>query len=914
MKNILFIYLIFSSLQSFSQEKTFHQLKQEKNDFFDKRKKEWAENIAKDSTNSKQKKDGEYHHYKRWEWWAERHLDNNGFIANEFDLTKKAIESFKNEKRNGKIDANQSIGGNWENLSIGNYSTAINQQGGIGRVNCIVEIPNTANVLIGTAGGGAWRGINNGNGYNWENITQNIPTLGVADIVINPANANEIYILTGEGYGGGYPSIGILKTVDGGANWQKTGLEFLPSNKIRLYKIIASPTNFHRMLVVSNNGVYSTFNGWDNFNKPAFYTDGGLGKTNKILFDIKFKPTDPNIIYASDSTRVFKSIDGGNVFDNIFRIPNGTNNDLCQRIMLGVTAANANVVYALAGNSNPGAPNANMNTGFLGLFKSTEDGANFIRMSNSPAIMGNNTDGSNGAFYTVPEYAMCLDVSPTDENRLIMGSLNTWESPDGGLNWTNRSNNGAGFGDTKYVHADIHFIKFGKYQNVLCGNDGGYFDLNLTNYNWKFYSQDVNCTQFYKINIGNQFNQFGYSGRVIYGGSQDNGQHRWQVGSFTKVVGGDGMDNAITSPIGASVVACFQNGGLQYSGNYGATFNTPAFPPAENGQGHWVTPIVRHSAIAETVYAGYKNYYASYDGGSQWLGLVTTGFPNVIHAMGQGIYSTFGQPNTNVVYCGTDINTNSMAGPNFKLYRFENDNAATKTDITGPFNNNFITSIAVDPTNARYVFVTLSGYDAPNKVFFSTDRGATWTNLTSNLPNLAIYSIVLKNGGGTGIYIGTDIGVFHRFSWGGAEKWTLYSNNLPNVAVTDLEIDVANNELYAGTYGRGIWRSDLYTICSPTLTHSSWSVGQEYYEVSNTINSSAVITGGFGSKVTYNAGQEIVLGEGFTITDGSVMNAYIAGCGQVRPDEQFLRKSAEKELVKTPVAPNKEVKTQNKKQ
>ena len=41
-------------------------------------------------------------------------------------------------------------------------------------------------------------------------------------------------------------------------------------------------------------------------------------------------------------------------------------------------------------------------------------------------------------------------------------------------------------------------------------------------------------------------------------------------------------------------------------------------------------------------------------------------------------------------------------------------------------------------------------------------------------------------------------------------SWTPYDTGLPNVKVNELEINTADNKLYVATYGRGLWRVNLY--------------------------------------------------------------------------------------------------------
>jgi hypothetical protein len=58
-----------------------------------------------------------------------------------------------------------------------------------------------------------------------------------------------------------------------------------------------------------------------------------------------------------------------------------------------------------------------------------------------------------------------------------------------------------------------------------------------------------------------------------------------------------------------------------------------------------------------------------------------------------------------------------------------------------------------------------------------------------------------------------DYGVFYiddHFS-----NWQPFSNNLPNIKVTELAINKVTDQIIAGTYGRGVWYSDLYSL--PTV-------------------------------------------------------------------------------------------------
>jgi hypothetical protein len=57
------------------------------------------------------------------------------------------------------------------------------------------------------------------------------------------------------------------------------------------------------------------------------------------------------------------------------------------------------------------------------------------------------------------------------------------------------------------------------------------------------------------------------------------------------------------------------------------------------------------------------------------------------------------------------------------------------------------------------------------------------------------------------LVVGNDVGVF--FSVDGGAAWTQLTANLPTVAVHDLTIHPRENDLVIGTYGRALWTGDI---------------------------------------------------------------------------------------------------------
>lgn len=129
-----------------------------------------------------------------------------------------------------------------------------------------------------------------------------------------------------------------------------------------------------------------------------------------------------------------------------------------------------------------------------------------------------------------------------------------------------------------------------------------------------------------------------------------------------------------------------------------------------------------------------------------------------------------------------------------------------------------ITSVRVDPSNPSTVYVTLAGYgrkwafpgavgeDASRigtgHVFKSTDAGATFADVSGDLPDVPASWSTLHNGH---LVVGTDIGVFESCdNTGGA--YSVLGSGLPAAPISTLRFKPGDPDLLvAATYGRGVY-------------------------------------------------------------------------------------------------------------
>jgi len=642
---------------------------------------------------------------------------------------------------------------------------------GIGRLNSIVFHPSDSNTFyVGAPAGGLWKTTNAG--QTWSTSTDFLTNLGVSDIAIHPTNTDTIFIVTGDRDGGDTYSYGVMKSIDGGNSWLTTGLSFNITSSYKGNRILIDPNNPNTIIVATSNGIYRSNDGGDNFVHTF---------QNKNLTSMEFNVIDPNIIYAGSkgNTTVYKSIDNG---VNWFQAGNGLppESDV-SRACIAVTSANPDVVYALFGNNS---------NGFYGVYKSSDQGNNWVLQSNSPNLLGWSTLGSDNGGQAW--YDLALTVSTIDENIVFVGGVNCWKSVDSGNNW-NLNTHWYGGGGANYMHADEHMLQYNNLDNkVYSANDGGLYVSSDNGNNWTDISDGLQISQFYRFGVSQTVQD------LVIGGTQDNGTFLKNNLNWSAVIGGDGMECIIDYTDANIMYGSVYYGDIRKSTNGGNSFSSIA--PSNNGA--WVTPYMLDRNNPQIIYIGYEELYKSDDGGSSW-NIITNNETNG----GKIDQLQVSKSNPDIIYFSDNANI-------FKTI----DGGLSWNNISGNLPNKTITSIAINPTNEDRLWLTFSGYTNNEKVYFSNDGGNNWNNISGTLPNVPANCIILNEFDTLEtLYLGTDLGVFTKDST--INDWNNYNcGSLPNVIVNELEIQYSSNKLLAATFGRGLWSIDLL-ITSPPIAN-----------------------------------------------------------------------------------------------
>ncbi len=793
-------------------------------------------------------------HWRRYEWYMSSRLGPNGEFVN---INQKMMEA---TGINSRLNTHTNKGENTASISGGAWTVVgpMNTDNGIGRVDRLAFHPTDANtVYAGTTAGGLWRTTDAGT--NWSNLSPDIPSGGISGIAIDPVNTNTIYILTGDGdsnFGGfvqdfGYMrlSIGVLKSTNGGANWTKTG-DFPGADYSSLtgYRLIMHPTNNNILYACTSQGIWATSNGGETW---------GLNIGGGRFFNMEFKPGSDNVCYTTNSEPDFsrsyflRSTNSGLTWDTVNSVTALLNNPT-KRVELAVAPSNPNRVYLLAGGVPGAAGNPGLNR-FRGLLLSEDQGLTFALQTNTPNILGRATTGIDTAEQS--NYDLAIAVSNTNSGTIVTGAIQVWNSTDSGNNFTYRGN----------LHDDVHDLGYHPIGNKLwAATDGGVYSSINHGVSWTSHFQDMNITQFYRMAVDPN----DYINMIA--GAQDNAvKRKTGATSFFDEIAccdgfGVGYDNTNSDTI---YTINNQAIGRSFDGGNNFTNITPVQTTAT-----WATNLAVHTSLPGALFVGSDSVWRSTNNGTNWTASIFTlagWFLRTCPSNGSRVYAAGG----------------NAYNANNGILRRSDDGAATWTNANilsnhpgFPVNYPKITSINVDPTNSLRVWVTFGGFTDNMKVFYcdyNTNPAGNWVNRSGTLPNVPVNSIAIDNNNNA--YIGTDNGVYYRGT--GMTDWVPFYNNLPYVPVTDLIISETENRIRASTFGRGIWSSELYSTCETDLNITGTLEGQEFYEASNNISSTASLLTSEGSKVQMRGGNQVLLQDGFSARENTNFRAAIGPCG-----------------------------------
>lgn len=676
-----------------------------------------------------------------------------------------------------------------------------------------VNPDNTSEFYVAAAAGGVWKTTNAGTTF--KPIFDNQGSYSIGAITMDPNNHNVIWVGTGENNNQRSVSYGdgVYKSVDGGASWKHLGLK--KSEHIGMIKV--DPRNSDVVFVAAtgplwsaggDRGLYKTTDGGENWTKVLEISE------HTGVNEIHMDPRNPDVMYATAHQRrrrqwtylgggpesgIYKSTDGGENWTKINKgLPGGDKG----RIGMAISPVDPEVIYAVV----------EAKRGQGGFYKSTNRGASWQKMSST---------SSSGNYYQE------IVADPVDVDRVYLLNTFTQVTVDGGKTFS-------GLGE-KSKHWDNHamWIDPNNNHHLLQGCDGGVYESFDQGKNWKFFT-NLPVTQFYKVSVDNAEPFYNVMGGTqdnysLHGPSQTISDHGIVSSDWIVTLGGDGFES-VPDPTDPNIIySQYQNGGLtRFDKKSGEAVSIR--PKPRKGEDsynfNWDSPLMVSPHDHKTLYYAANKLFRSRDRGDSWE--VISGEldqdidRNTLPIMGKiwpmdavaknGSTSRYGagvsldesRLQEGLIYVGSDdgqISVTEDGGQNwFKINSF-----------SGVPANTYVYDLIASKHDANTVYAAFNNHksgDFTPYVYKSNDKGRSWTSISNNLPEGAVYALEQDHVNSNILFAGTEYGVYVSVDEGA--HWKKFSAGLPTTNVRDMAIQERENDLVLGTFGRGFYVLDNY--------------------------------------------------------------------------------------------------------
>ncbi|MCJ7582938.1 MAG: hypothetical protein MUP98_20675 [Candidatus Aminicenantes bacterium] len=681
---------------------------------------------------------------------------------------------------------------------------------------------------LAVASGGVWKTVNNGTTF--TPVFDDAGRLTFGALAIAPSDPTILWVGTGDAACGRLTIIGdgVYKSTDAGKTWTHMGLkETRHIGRIAIHPknpdiVYVAALGFH-FSFNEERGLYKTTDGGKTWEK-SLYISEKVG-----VVEVAIDPNDPETVYANTydkwrvpwhfeeagpETGIYKSTDGGSTWK---RLAGGLPGGKLGRTGLAIYPKNPDIIYATIDNFNTLPPTeaeikqAQQNSQepqgrrIGGEVYRTEDaGESWAKMSPDNVSIG------GGKWYGQ------IIVDPNDDKVIYVPSTPLLRSMDSGKTWGEErgpANNAPG------VHVDHHtvWINPANSKHVILGNDGGLaitYDWGET---WDVF-ENIPAAQFYAIGVDmdEPYN--------IYGGTQDTGSVKIPsngmsgfvtVDDWVSVGGGDGMHNKPDPQDSRWLFNASQFGALQRLDQQ--TGVSARIQPRRGGEEpplrfNWNAPIHISPHNSRIIYIGSQVLHRSLNRGDSWQEIspdLTTNDPeklkgNIEHC---NITSISESPlSAGIIWVGTDDGNVQLTLDGGAHWT----NCAENMAKAGAPRDYYVSRVFASNYNEGSAYAVKTGFQRDNfePFVFKTDNfGATWTLISANLPKEIIYVIYEDIINPNLLFVGTDIGVFVTLNGGG--EWHSFKNNMPVNPVHDLLIHSRENDLVVGSYGRGIYVTDI---------------------------------------------------------------------------------------------------------
>jgi photosystem II stability/assembly factor-like uncharacterized protein len=672
---------------------------------------------------------------------------------------------------------------------------------------------------IGVVNGGVWKTTDAGR--TWAPIFDREGTGSIGSLAVAPSDPNVIYVGTGESQQ--RPDLatgdGIYKSTDAGKTWTHLGLR----DSQQIAQVVIDPKDANRVFVAAlghpygpntERGIFRSTDGGQSFER-VLYKDENTGGV-----DVVIDPSNSNTIYASlwqarqgpwengafsgPGSGLFKSTDGGTTWK---QLTNGLPNyerDRVGRIGIGIAPSRPSRLFAVVDARTPG------------LYRSDDSGETWTLINSDERVLARPADASD------------VRVHPTNPDIVIVPTVVTWKSVDGGKTFTGFR--GAPGGDD---YQKAWFNPNNPDIIALTSDQGAIISLNGGQSWSSWYNQPT--AALYHVSTDNAFpyrvcSGQQESGSVCIQSRGDDGQITFREWSPVSVeeygyVAPDPLDPDIV--YGGKVTRWDRR--TRQAQQVGPRFGRPADYRVVR-----TMPVLFSPVNPRKLYFSSNVLWQTINGGRSWdqispdLTRKTWEVPKNVGAYAslpeaqptqRGVIYTIAPSylDERTIWIGTDDG----------LIHLTRDGGKTWSDVTPPALTAWSKISLMDAShfdaNTAYAAVnTMRLDDLRPHIYRTRDGGKTWTHITSGIPDGGIINVVREDPKRRGLlFAGSEHTVYVSFDDG--DHWQSLRNNLPPTSIRDLVIK--DDDLVIGTHGRSFWILDditpLRQIAAATVTEDA---------------------------------------------------------------------------------------------
>src|SRR2546423_1431235 len=200
-----------------------------------------------------------------------------------------------------------------------------------GRVDDIEAVPDDPHTIyVGTASGGVFRTFNNGT--TWQPVFDAQPALSIGDIAIAPSNRNIVWVGTGEANNRQSSTWGdgVYRSLDGGTTWRNMGLRETQT----IGRIVIDPRDANTVFVAAvghlfgpnpERGLYRTHDGGKSWQKVLGVDDNtgvvdvAIDRDGRTLFAATYQRRRRAFGFAGSGpgSGLWRSLDGGDTWERL---------------------------------------------------------------------------------------------------------------------------------------------------------------------------------------------------------------------------------------------------------------------------------------------------------------------------------------------------------------------------------------------------------------------------------------------------------------------------------------------------------------------------------------------------------------------------------------------------------------------